>query len=191
MSAPHASSGPGDTAPLTAAQSEGGEGGTPSGSHSHISPSRVDSAAVTRSPAGSSTIEAGSSPHCEVSGMLSPRTPHSGHGTESRFVYTLRRPSCRKHSSEHPRCGQAHARLITPRASRHTARWAVGAPWLTHVRVRVRAVVTHVRVRVRAVGAHILCHAPPGAVRRSSRVLEAQHDGAELVPVACLPLACV
>ena len=128
----HANNGPGDTAPLTAAHSDGGDGGTPTGSHSHISPSRVESTAVTRSPAGSSTIEAWSSPHCEVSGMLSPRTPHSGHATESTFVYTLRRPSCRKHSREHPRCGQAHARLSTPPASRHTTHGAVGALWLTH-----------------------------------------------------------
>ena len=55
----HASSGPRKTVPLTAplmaAHSDGGEGRTPTGSHVHISPSRVESTAVTRSPAGSST----------------------------------------------------------------------------------------------------------------------------------------
>ena len=55
----HASSGPRKTVPLTAplmaAHSDGGEGRTPTGSHVHISPSRAESTAVTRSPAGSST----------------------------------------------------------------------------------------------------------------------------------------
>ena len=55
----HASSGPRKTVPLTAplmaAHSDGGEGRTPTGAHVHISPSRVESTAVTRSPAGSST----------------------------------------------------------------------------------------------------------------------------------------